>query len=112
LAEIHRSGSPYTAAQPFYLSPLKVLEWLAACRPVVASGLGQLNELIGYGVTGLLYDAGDLDAFVESMDSRLSDPRRRIVMGANARRHAVASLSWDSVVARAVKIMSQPHLAA
>ena len=35
-----------------------------------------------------------------------------IVMGANARRHAVASLSWDSVVARAVKIMGQHPVAA
>src|SRR3989440_4685324 len=94
--------APYTAEQPFYFSPLKVFESLAAGRPVVAPRLGQLNELIDHGVTGLLYDAGDLDAFVESMHSLLSDPTRRIVMGANARRHAVASLSWDSVAARAL----------
>jgi len=112
LAAMDLTVAPYSAEQPFYFSPLKVLESLAAGRPVVAPRLGQLNELIDHGVTGLLYDAGDLNALVESLHSLLSDPRRRIAMGANARRHAVASLSWDSVVARAVKIMGQHSVAA
>lgn len=112
LAAMDLTVAPYSAEQGFYFSPLKVLESLAAGRPVVAPRLGQLNELIDHGVTGLLYEPGDLDAFVGSVHSLLSDSSRRTVMGANARRHAVTSLSWDSVVGRAVKIMLQPPRAA
>jgi glycosyltransferase involved in cell wall biosynthesis len=112
LAAMDLTVAPYTAEQGFYFSPLKVLESLAAGRPVVAPRLGQLNELIDHGVTGLLYEPGDLDAFVGSMHSLLSDSNRRAVMGAHARRHAVMNLSWDSVVGRAVKIMAQPPRAA
>ena len=73
---------------------------------MVAPKLGQLNELIQHGVTGLLYEPGDLTAFAESVHALLLNPERRNVMAENARRHAVASLSWESVVGQAVEIIS------
>jgi glycosyltransferase involved in cell wall biosynthesis len=108
LAAMDLTVAPYCAEQGFYFSPLKVLESLAAGRPVVAPRLGQLTELITHGVTGLLYEAGDVDGLAANVQALLADPRRRAAMGENARRHAVTSLSWDHVVARAVQIMAQP----
>ena len=107
LAAMDLTVAPYCAEQGFYFSPLKVLESLAAGRPVVAPRLGQLTELITHGVTGLLYEAGDVDGLARSLQALLSDPHRRAAMGAHARQHAVTTLSWDNVVARAVQIMAQ-----
>lgn len=108
LAAMDLTAAPYSAEQGFYFSPLKVLESLAAGRPVVAPRLGQLTELITHGVTGLLYEAGEAEGLADSLQALVSDPARRAAMGANARRHAVTSLSWDDVVARAVEIMVRP----
>jgi glycosyltransferase involved in cell wall biosynthesis len=112
LAAMDLTVAPYIAEEGFYFSPLKVLESLAAGRPVVAPRLGQLNELIQHGVTGLLYEPGDLNGFAESVHALLSDPEQRSVMAENARRHAVARLSWESVVGQAVGIISETLQAA
>jgi glycosyltransferase involved in cell wall biosynthesis len=112
LAAMDLTVAPYAAEQGFYFSPLKVVESLAVGRPVVAPRLGQLAELIEHGVTGLLYNPGDLGACVASVSRLLTDPARRLEMGAEARRQAMASMSWDSVVQRAVEIMTQPVRAA
>src|SRR5947199_7891972 len=95
LAAMDLTVAPYSAEQPFYFSPLKVFESLAAGRPVVAPRLGQLNELIDHGVTGLLYDAGDLDALVESMDALLAEHACRTVMDATAR---LRSVPWSETI--------------
>lgn len=108
LAAMDLTAAPYSAEPGFYFSPLKVLESLAVGRPVVAPRLGQLTELITHGVTGLLYEPGNPAGLADSVQALLSDPSRRAAMGANARRHAVTSLSWDNVVARAVELMAQP----
>jgi glycosyltransferase involved in cell wall biosynthesis len=112
LAAMDLTVAPYIAQEGFYFSPLKVLESLAAGRPVVAPRLGQLNELIEHGVTGLLYEPGNLNAFAQSVHGLLSDPQRRSMMAENARRHAVARLSWESVVGQAVGIISETLQAA
>jgi len=107
LAAMDLTVAPYQAEEGFYVSPLKVLESLAAGRPVVAPRLGQLNDLIEDGATGLLYQPGDLDAFAGSVQALLSDPGRRETMGRKARRFATANLSWDSVARRSAGIMSE-----
>jgi glycosyltransferase involved in cell wall biosynthesis len=112
LAAMDLTVAPYAEADDFYFSPLKVLESLAAGRPVVAPRLGQLTDLIRDGVTGLLYPPGDRLAFVDHVDGLLSDPTRRRAMGDRARDDAVARLSWERVVGQAVVIMGKARQAA
>src|SRR5262249_7297316 len=81
LAAMDVTVAPYTAQDGFYFSPLKVVESLAAGRPVVAPQLGQLTDLLQDDVTGLLYQAGDRKAFVERMLELLNDPLRLQIMG-------------------------------
>jgi glycosyltransferase involved in cell wall biosynthesis len=112
LAAMDLTVAPYSEGGDFYFSPLKVLESLAAGRPVVAPRMGQLNDLIRDGITGLLYPPGDLQAFVDHVDRLLSDTTRRRAMGDHARDDAVARLSWERVVGQAVSIIGQARQAA
>ena len=43
-----------------YFSPLKLFEYMAAGRAVVASRVGQVAEVVVDGVTGLLFEPGNL----------------------------------------------------
>ena len=55
VARAHGCGiAPYPADAPFYFSPLKIVEYMAAGVPVVASDIGQIPSLIRHGTTGLL----------------------------------------------------------
>lgn len=91
--------APYLASADFYFSPLKVLEALAAGKPVIAPRMGQLTELIRDGQTGLLYPPGDAQACGEAILTLIDDPPRRIAMGLSAQA-SVAERGWDGVVRR------------
>ena len=57
--------APYPALDEFYYSPLKLFEYMAAGRAVVASRVGQVAEVVADGVNGLLFEPGDRAGLVE-----------------------------------------------
>lgn len=79
-------------------SPVSVLEALSAERPVVASNVGSVRETVVDGVTGRLFAAGDLDAFVAASLDLLQNAPRRQQLGAEGRRRVVARWSLDAMV--------------
>jgi len=105
LAAMDLTVSPYTAQDGFYFSPLKVVESLAAGRPVVAPQLGQLTDLLRDGVTGLLYPPGDRKAFVEQVLELVNDPLRLQTMGRAAATVAGKNFGWDKAAHQATEIM-------
>jgi glycosyltransferase involved in cell wall biosynthesis len=78
---------------------LVALEAMACGRCVLAPAVGYLPRLIEDGVTGSLYPAGDLRAFVEKAILLLEDPDQRARMGAAARETALRRHSWEAVAA-------------
>jgi glycosyltransferase involved in cell wall biosynthesis len=67
-----------------------LLEAQAAGVPVVSSRLAGIHsDVVLDGVTGLLCDPDDDDAFIHAVESLLVDPARRKDMGEAARRHAM-----------------------
>ncbi|MDX6768137.1 MAG: glycosyltransferase family 4 protein [Elusimicrobiota bacterium] len=57
------------------------LEWMAAGRPVVASAVGGLPDLVEHGVSGLLVAPGDGKALAEALAHLLKDPARAAAYG-------------------------------
>ena len=97
--------APYTAQDGFYFSPLKVVESMAAGRPVVAPRLGQLTDLLQDGVTGLLYPPGDRDIFVNQVSELLNNVPRLQAMSRAAAAAAREDFGWDKTALRATEIM-------
>ncbi|MDX1650497.1 MAG: glycosyltransferase family 4 protein, partial [Myxococcota bacterium] len=92
--------APYARLERFYFSPLKVLEYLAAGRAVVASAIGQLPALVRDGETGLLVDPGDARALAGAIRRLADDPALRAGLGARAALDARRHHSWDDRAAR------------
>lgn len=57
------------------------LEWMSLGRPVVASSVGGLPDIVEDGVTGLLVPPGDAKALAEALASLLGDPRKAEALG-------------------------------
>jgi glycosyltransferase involved in cell wall biosynthesis len=82
------------------VTPLKPLEAMAMGRPVLASDVGGLAELIEDGVTGVLFAAGSRDSLVEGARLLGSDQEARIRMGDRARQAMLRERNWAQIVGR------------
>jgi glycosyltransferase involved in cell wall biosynthesis len=74
--------------------PVVCLEAMAAGKPVIASRVGGLPEIVIDGRNGLLFDPGDHLMLAEKMELLLSNQRLRGEIGENARVDA-AEYSWS-----------------
>jgi glycosyltransferase involved in cell wall biosynthesis len=83
-----------------YGSPMKIPEYMAAGRPVVAPRLGPIEELVEHGHTGLLFEPGSSADLVAAITELLSNEERRASIGRAARRRVEESLNWDGVAER------------
>ncbi len=93
---------PFEDGSPFFGSPTKLFEYLAAGRPVVASRLGQIGRIVRDGETGFLHDPGDGEGFRDGVRRLAADPARRREMGAAARADAETKYTWEANARRAL----------
>ncbi|UQD70273.1 glycosyltransferase family 4 protein [Bradyrhizobium japonicum] len=66
-------------------SPLSILEAMAHGKPIVASRIGGIPELVRDGTTGLLFEPGNTAQISEKVGNLLVDRSRREALGRNAR---------------------------
>lgn len=104
LAEMDVAVAPYPNRSDFYFSPLKVYEYMAAGLPVVASRIGQLEDVIEHEANGMLCAPGDPIALASALDRLRQDVALRARLGQEARRSVLRSHTWDSVAARILEI--------
>lgn len=74
---------------------LSLMEAMACGKPVVASRVGGIPELVRDGTDGILVESGDVEALADSILRLLKDPALRKRMG-KAGRQRVKAFKWDS----------------
>jgi glycosyltransferase involved in cell wall biosynthesis len=95
IAAMDVAVAPYDESPDFYFSPLKLFEYMAAGRPVVAAGIGQIVDCLRDAETGLLYPPGDIAALARCIGQLIDDPEGAARMGESARAEAIAQRSWN-----------------
>ena len=93
-------SAPVPASRGGTGAPLKVFEYMAAGKAIVATALNEAANVIQDGHNGLLVEAGDVNGFAEAMAALLNDSGERDRLGQNARRHAVEQYSWEQYTRR------------
>lgn len=83
---IRRSVAVVVPSELYENCPMAVLEAMALGRPVVASAIGGIPELVAEGGDGLLFPPGSVSDLRERLEWMVSDRRRAAEMGAAARR--------------------------
>lgn len=91
--------SPHADIDHFIGSPIKVFEYMASGRAIVATRVGQIPEVLSHGRSALLVPAEDPEAMAEAMQRLHSDSGLRARLGGEARRQAAALHSWDARLA-------------
>ena len=96
LHELMRASAVVVAPSRWYENqPMVVLEAFGCARPVVASDLGGMPELVADGVTGRLVAHDDPAALAVALTELAADPARAHEMGLAARRGAVDRFATD-----------------
>ncbi|MBC7186769.1 MAG: glycosyltransferase family 4 protein, partial [Calditrichaeota bacterium] len=86
--------APYPHLPFFYYSPVKIYEYMAAAKPVVSTAIGQINQVLEDGVTGLLCPPDDLRCLVEKIAVLAGNPLLRRRLGQSARRTILEQHTW------------------
>ncbi len=96
--------APYPPQGDFYFCPLKIVDYLAAGLPIVATRQGAIASLVGD--AGIVVPADDEHAFIGAVADLLTDHERRARLGAAGRTRAHAAMTWDEAAASTVAAIS------
>ena len=79
-------------------TPVVCIEALAAGRPVVATNVGGVADVVADGIDGFLVEAGDTDAMAERLERLARDPELRAAFGEAGRRRALDRYAVERLV--------------
>jgi glycosyltransferase involved in cell wall biosynthesis len=86
------------------VTPLKPLEAMATGRPVVASDLPPLREIVRHEQTGALVAPEDPDALAEALQRFASDPSQRSKLGKQAQLWTAQNRTWAAAAERYTEV--------
>ncbi|MCY3914928.1 MAG: glycosyltransferase [Chloroflexi bacterium] len=91
---------PSSARFSHYASPLKLFEYMAAGRAIIASDLPSWSDVVTDEETALLLPPSDVAAWSEAIDRLRLDGDLRTRLGGHARQRAIERYTWDVRAAR------------
>lgn len=78
-----------------WMSPLKLFEYMGGGKPIIASDLPVLREVIEDGENALLADPDNMDEWVEKIHYFRDQPSERERIGRNAQADFFSTYTWD-----------------
>lgn len=105
IAAMDIAVAPYIPSENFYYSPIKIFEYMAMGKPVVGGRIGQVEEVITDGETGVLFEPGNIAALHAALAQLVSDSPLCRRLGENARAWVETERTWDNNARQVVQIV-------
>ncbi|MCT2535122.1 glycosyltransferase family 4 protein [Aquibacillus koreensis] len=86
--------APYQHIDFFHFSPLKVMEYMAKGKPVIAPALGQCKDLIAKD-HGILLQENNQEALKHALLKLIMDPDQAMEMGKRGQRYIREHYTWE-----------------
>lgn len=87
----------------FFGSPTKIFEYMAMGKGIVASKIGQLEQILQHEKTALLVRPEDPEDLARGIVRLVRDPVLRQTLGQKAREHVVTFYTWAKNVERVIR---------
>ncbi len=104
IAAMDITVAPYIPNENFYYSPIKIFEYMVMGKAVVAAKIGQIQEVISEGQTGLLFEPGDTDGLMAALQQFVKDARLRQRLGENAKAWVQRERTWEKNAQQVITI--------
>ena len=88
----------------FYMSPLKLFEWMAAGRAIGAPNYAPSAEIIENETHGLLFAQGDQNDLVAAVLRLVDEPEFRRSLGSAAADRVRSNLTWNDNARRVLAV--------
>jgi glycosyltransferase involved in cell wall biosynthesis len=98
--------APYPKLDFWYASSMKIFEYMAAGKAVVASAVGQVAEIIEDGVNGYLFDPDSGSELRKKIVPLIDSYEARRRVGEQARRDIVQKWNWDNNARKMIEIFN------
>jgi glycosyltransferase involved in cell wall biosynthesis len=82
-------------AGSFHYSPLKLREYMAAGKTVIAPRIGEMARWLADGQDAVLVESGDIEGLAAAIQDLHGRPDLRALLGAAARRKILEQATWD-----------------
>jgi len=79
----------------FFGSPTKLFEYMSMGKPIIASDLDQIGEILVHKETGYLVEPGNIQQLAEAMDQLANDNALFSKLGASTRERVLSMHTWD-----------------
>jgi glycosyltransferase involved in cell wall biosynthesis len=79
----------------FYNSPVKLFEYMAMGKPIITSNIGQIEEIIEHGKTGLMIEPGNYNELARNILTLMEDEQLKKKLGKNARIEVEKNYTWE-----------------
>jgi glycosyltransferase involved in cell wall biosynthesis len=89
-------GKKHNKTNMLYDSPLKMYEYMAMAKPVIASKTDDAMKVIKLGRTGFLYEPGNIQFLADVLEKVILAKRDLKVMGLQARKEVEKNHSWQA----------------
>jgi glycosyltransferase involved in cell wall biosynthesis len=91
----------------WYGSPMKICEYGAMGKAIIAPNLENIRDVLVHGETALLFEPGNMPALAQALQTLMDDPHLRIQLGNAARKHILANHTWARNAERIMAIYHQ-----
>lgn len=98
---------PMEDGSDFFGSPTKLFEYMAMAKPIVASRLGQIADVLEDGRTGLLITPARADELVKGIKLLAQDKSLSTSLGNAARQKVQNSYTWRKNASRVIEAFKQ-----
>ncbi len=98
---------PNADGSEFFGSPTKIFEYMAMGKPIVASKLGQIREILKDKETAFLVEPGNIEELVKAISELVKDEKLRDNLGNKARLKAISEFSWSNNVQKLIQLFKE-----
>ncbi len=103
LWEIVRGAGLFVLPSDLEGLPLAMLEAMGEGIPVLASDIPPHQQLVS-GSRGMLFEAGNYNCCIRSLEWAINHPQELAVMAKNAQRYVNLNYSWDHITSETLKL--------
>ncbi len=95
----------YPRIKFFYFSPLKLFEYMASGKPIVATRIGQIENIIVDGMNGMLFEPGNMDEMIDKILLIVKNSKLRKALGEMSRKSVEENFTWRHTAKKISEIM-------